>query len=466
MDFFKSVFSNEPEPEPESEESSPNPQNASHSDPNSPTSDLPQNPNPNRNPNPASSSAWSFGGLIKTIATRSESVIETYRRDLDEFRSGLKKETEAIVDVTSRAVRDLPVSIDAGAAAAAAQAKLESVGHVIDEFGGSVWRGTAEIITHGKDALADLDDESPNQSSASASNSTHYSRFDAQVMGIQSDPGTFCDEPEDLEGFNRWKLGFVLEENEEEIENLCGDNGALEGMYSRLVPSVVDRETFWSRYFYRIHKLKLAEEARVSLVKRAISIEDDEELSWDVEENDQGETTHDTKNLDLEKKIDETPEKDAVNVDKNAIEENSNSNSNSNAGSHEGSANDGMDSAKEPVSVDGCDRKLQLVDKQSVGESNSDESVAKSDDKMTLEGKIEVGESNNDSNLSVASSQTPPHEEEDFGWDDIEDLGSIDEKKVATGATPNREYLRKRLSAADEEEDLSWDIEDDEPVKG
>ncbi|KAJ0014864.1 hypothetical protein Pint_19823 [Pistacia integerrima] len=53
-----------------------------------------------------------------------------------------------------------------------------------------------------------------------------------------------------------------------------------------------------------------------------------------------------------------------------------------------------------------------------------------------------------------------------LGWDEIEDLSSIDEKKVTHDGSPNRADLRKRLHVAKEEEDLSWDIEDeDEPVK-
>ncbi|PQM34953.1 BSD domain-containing protein 1 [Prunus yedoensis var. nudiflora] len=61
-------------------------------------------------------------------------------------------------------------------------------------------------------------------------------------------------------------------------------------------------------------------------------------------------------------------------------------------------------------------------------------------------------------------------EEEDLGWDEIEDLSSIDEKKVTHvgSGSSNKADLRKRLSTAEEEEeDLSWDIEDedDEPAK-
>ena len=40
-------------------------------------------------------------------------------------------------------------------------------------------------------------------------------------------------------------------------------------LQSRIVPDIVEYETFWSRYFYRLHKLQQAQEAREDLVKRA-----------------------------------------------------------------------------------------------------------------------------------------------------------------------------------------------------
>ena len=55
-------------------------------------------------------------------------------------------------------------------------------------------------------------------------------------------------------------------------------------------------------------------------------------------------------------------------------------------------------------------------------------------------------------------------EEEDPGWDDIEDLSSIDENKTRqqSGGGASKVDLWKRLSATEQEEDLSWDIEDDD----
>ena len=65
MDFFKSIFS----------EDSDQPQNDDAPEP---------NPNPNSNPDLDSDSTviWSFDELIKTVASKSESVIQTYRRNI------------------------------------------------------------------------------------------------------------------------------------------------------------------------------------------------------------------------------------------------------------------------------------------------------------------------------------------------------------------------------------------------
>ncbi|KAJ9549709.1 hypothetical protein OSB04_022252 [Centaurea solstitialis] len=130
MNFFQSVFSDDPDPSiPEPRPDDPDPQNPST------TTTI-----------PAIASAWTFGsGLMKTLASKSESVIETYRRDLEEFSSGIKKETAVIREAAARAVKDLPTSLEAGAGLA--QESLESVGQAIDDLGSTV----TEIIAQGEE---------------------------------------------------------------------------------------------------------------------------------------------------------------------------------------------------------------------------------------------------------------------------------------------------------------------------
>ncbi|CAL9178618.1 unnamed protein product [Musa hybrid cultivar] len=321
---------------------------------------------------------FGWRGLMKTFATKSESVIQTYRRDLEEFGSGLKKETASIREAAARAVLDLPGSLEAGASAA--QESLESVGHAFDDFGGSVWRGTAEIISQGKEAILLMEaeaggtDQYPTDhgSQSATPSSKRYSRFEAQVLAIQSDVNTFSEEPEDAQDFNNWRSGFDLAEKEEEIDKLCYENGALEGFLQKLVPRLVDYEAFWFRYYYRIHKLKQAEDARAKLVKRVISGEEEEDLSWEVDDDADEETT-------------------------------------------------------------------------------------------VPEGKTDAVGTCEDSGTSIVSSQPSVQEEDDFEWDEIEDLGEHNEKKSGdTSGSPLRVDLHKRLNVVEDDEDLSWDIEDDD----
>ncbi|XP_050373139.1 protein DOS2 [Argentina anserina] len=381
MDFFKSVFSDDDD----DSTSLPQP------DPNSPTT-----------------GAWSFGGLMTTLATKSESVLQTYRRDLAELGSGLKKETAVIREVASRAVKELPASLEVGASVA--QVSLESVGQAIDDIGSTVWKSTAEIISHGREAILPDESESDNNNcedndrrlSSSGSDLRRYSRFEAQVRAIQGSMSTYLEEVEDLESYREWKLGFVLEEKAEEIESLVRENGVIGEIREEIVPGKVDDGSFWSRYFYRVHKLKELEDARAKLVKRAIS-GDEEDLSWDFDEEEKAGTSG------------------SVELD-------------------EGDRS--CEVVKESDDAVGA----EIVPRQSV---SSDKSEAKSD-------------SCKESDISIVSSQPSMPGEEDLGWDEIEDIGSSDEKKGEAVGSTSRVDLHKRLSAAEEEEDLSWDIEDDD----
>lgn len=50
---------------------------------------------------------WGFQNLVKSLGSMSEGIIKTYRRDLEEFGTGLMKETETLKDLATRAVKSL-----------------------------------------------------------------------------------------------------------------------------------------------------------------------------------------------------------------------------------------------------------------------------------------------------------------------------------------------------------------------
>ncbi|GAB4841181.1 hypothetical protein Ancab_021925 [Ancistrocladus abbreviatus] len=495
MDFFKPVFTDDPDPpsttsKPESSSTSSHPQTQE-----SDSLDSDQEPSNSNQPTPSSATTttaaalegggggWSFGGLMKTLSAKSESVIETYSRDLREFGSGLKKETVILREVASRAVRDLPTSIEIGTSRA--QGSLESVGQAIDSIGSTVWKSTAEIIVQGKESLLSVDVDpdtsdtdkvdSRNKLNVQTVNSARYSRFDAQLRAIQCDVNTYTDEPENLDDYAKWKLGFDFEEKTEEIERLMRENGHVEGIYRRVVPNSMDHEVFWSRYYYKVHKLKQAEFVKADLVKTAISRKDEgEELSCNVDDDEEEKGNGSTPNAANLSTVGENLGKNEIddmdslkNVDRkkiNSVDHNKEESSVIAYNSKEEGPHNAVGEAKAGSVPETASEQEVSAEKVSSEGSSEVYHNEKSADKVASERKTEASDSSKDSDISVISSHSS-QEEEDLGWDKIEDIGNAVDKKESHGGSPSRAELRKWLSAAEEEEDLSWDTEDDEPVK-
>eukprot|EP00271_Cylindrocystis_brebissonii_P015773 TRINITY_DN38786_c0_g1_i1.p1 TRINITY_DN38786_c0_g1~~TRINITY_DN38786_c0_g1_i1.p1 ORF type:complete len:695 (-),score=202.35 TRINITY_DN38786_c0_g1_i1:743-2827(-) len=240
-------------------------------------------------------SSWGIGDLVKnslkTIQAKSEELYNEYREELEEFSEGLRKETEDLVERTGHRVKDLPSSLETGAHVA--QESLEEVGQTIEEFGSSFWRGTKEIFVQVREAVALVEEEAAlsankakRQDSAYSASMQRgkYSRYEALVSAMQRDSGTYCDEPEEGEDYAAWKAQFNLEEKKPDIDAILKNNAFMQELQSRIVPLIVEHDTFWMRYFYRLHRLQQAEDARADLVKRAANVED-EELTWDVDED-------------------------------------------------------------------------------------------------------------------------------------------------------------------------------------
>ncbi|KAL5198189.1 hypothetical protein ABZP36_001701 [Zizania latifolia] len=462
MDFFKSILA-DPEPSPASPPAEPEPEPAGSTS--TPSAD---------GGGGSGGGGWGFGGLLKTLTSQSENVLEAYRRDLAEFGTGLRRETEAFRDVAARAARDLPSSV-----------------HALD--------GLADIVAQGKDAIAQVaaaagssaapasthSDGDSEPSSASAQ--VRYNRFEAQLRALQSDPATFTADPEDAADFAAWRAGFSVEERNGEIEALCYESDVLEGMLDRLVPGTVDSEVFWARYFYRVHKLKQQEDVRAKLVKRVFAAEEDEEdLSWEVDDEDEEEpqrveaqkegTKQEPIKQDIEHAAGEKESERVVEEKKaEAVEELhglEKEQKNAEAPQPEvfGSSMVVVDKEENfSSSMVVVDKEKEETSKSNIEESGDKKPVTEEphsstgDDAVKEGAKHESSDSSKDSDFSMVSRQRTT-EEEDLEWDEIEDLGEHEEKRGSThDSNPAlKEELRKRLSVADDDEDLSWDIEDDD----
>ncbi|KAI5008425.1 BSD domain-containing protein 1-like [Hordeum vulgare subsp. vulgare] len=403
---------------------------------------------------------WGFGGLLQTLTSQSETIMDAYRRDLAEFSTGLRRETDALREAAAQAARDLPSSALA----------LDGLADIVAQGKGAIAQAAATASAAA--AAASASPPAPSDADAdpglASGHLRYYSRFEAQLRALQSDPATFAADPEDAEDFAAWTAGFSIDERQDEIEALCYESDAVEGMVDRLVPDTVEGDVFWARYFYRVHKLKQQEDARAKLVKRVIAQEEEEDLSWEVDDEVEEEEPAKEEVAIKQAPIKEEPKPEVEERGNDKLEE-------------EGSAKAGaLD--KERKNADASQPEvfgssMVVVDKEEK-EDPSKLNVEESSDKKTAaeephsstgdaaakEGtKHETSDSSKDSDYSMVSRQRTATEE-DLEWDEIEDLGEHEEKKGSAhgSSVAPKEELRKRLTVADDDEDLSWDIEDDD----
>jgi len=104
---------------------------------------------------------------------------------------------------------------------------------------------------------------------------------------MQRDSGTYCDEPEDLEDFAKFKEDFNVADRTSDIDVLIKGNAFMGELQSRIVPLIVDHEVFWSRYFYRLSKLQEKHKQRQALAQRAQQpVQEEVDLGWGDEDED------------------------------------------------------------------------------------------------------------------------------------------------------------------------------------
>uniref|UniRef100_A0A673TWA2 BSD domain containing 1 n=1 Tax=Suricata suricatta TaxID=37032 RepID=A0A673TWA2_SURSU len=110
----------------------------------------------------------------------------------------------------------------------------------------------------------------------------------ARLYSLQSDPATYCNEPDGPpELFDAWLSQFCLEEKKGEISELLVGSPSIRALYTKMVPAAVSHSEFWHRYFYKVHQLE-QDEARRDALKQRAEQSLSEEPGWEEEEEELG----------------------------------------------------------------------------------------------------------------------------------------------------------------------------------
>ncbi|XP_075577997.1 BSD domain-containing protein 1 isoform X3 [Pelecanus crispus] len=107
----------------------------------------------------------------------------------------------------------------------------------------------------------------------------------ARLYSLQSDPATYCNEPDGpAELLEAWLSQFNLEEKKGEIAELLAASPSIRALYTKMVPAAVSHSEFWQRYFYKVHRLEQDEARREALKQRAEQSIHQEEPGWEEDE--------------------------------------------------------------------------------------------------------------------------------------------------------------------------------------
>lgn len=247
---------------------------------------------------------WSVASALtdsvkQRTAELAASIQETdWRKELGAFQQGLKEDSEELQHRTKEAVEHLPTVVEQlqpektsallQAKAKEAQQQLQLAGKSLGNFGQKLMLGTTELFDQVKDAIqAEMAFDSRGDNRVASKrqlvnvSNTKFSRFEADVNAMQRDSSTYCDEPEDEDDYVAWLASFDLEVRRPDVDALIASNTFMAELQARIVPVIVEYDAFWTRYFYRLHKLQQKHDQIIQLTQR---VQEEEEVGWGSEE--------------------------------------------------------------------------------------------------------------------------------------------------------------------------------------
>ncbi|XP_078486972.1 BSD domain-containing protein 1 [Ciona intestinalis] len=215
-----------------------------------------------------SANSW-WGSWYDSAKKKLVETNEFIARDLKEFTQVVKDDTSKFVAQTAISMKD-QLNIKANVEEASEATKV--VATSISGFLGSV-------VKHVTPLPPDQDENADSTMFVGTQSGMKViSPAEARLFSLQTDPATYCNEPDNTPEFQQWLEKFELSEKKEELSLLMLDYKEVRTLYTRLVPDAVSHVDFWQRYFHKKYCLDEAEKRRALLVERAAKKET--ELSW------------------------------------------------------------------------------------------------------------------------------------------------------------------------------------------
>uniref|UniRef100_A0A8C5M0T5 BSD domain containing 1 n=1 Tax=Leptobrachium leishanense TaxID=445787 RepID=A0A8C5M0T5_9ANUR len=207
-----------------------------------------------------------------SVRDKSAEALEFIKRDLTEFSRVVQHDTACTIAATATVVKEkLAVEGTSGTSEKVKKGLSDFLGVISDTFAPSPDKTIdCDVITL----------------MATPSGTTEpYDSTKARLYSLQSDPATYCNEPDGPpEQFDSWLTNWNPEERKQEISELLVTSPSIRALYTKMVPAAVSHSEFWQRYFYKVHQLEQEEARRIALKQRADQNVHSEEPRWEEEE--------------------------------------------------------------------------------------------------------------------------------------------------------------------------------------
>ncbi|XP_058051808.1 BSD domain-containing protein 1 isoform X3 [Ahaetulla prasina] len=159
---------------------------------------------------------------LQTVRDKSTEALEFMKRDLTEFTQVVQHDTACTIAATASVVKEkLATESSSGATEKVRKGLSNFLGVISDTFAPSPDKTIdCDVITL----------------MATPSGTTElYDSAKARLYSLQSDPATYCNEPDGPpELFEAWLLHFSLEEKKGEISELLGNSPSIRSLYSKM----------------------------------------------------------------------------------------------------------------------------------------------------------------------------------------------------------------------------------------
>ncbi|XP_006862217.1 PREDICTED: BSD domain-containing protein 1 isoform X1 [Chrysochloris asiatica] len=207
----------------------------------------------------------------QAVKEKSSEALEFMKRDLTEFSQVVQHDTACTIAATASVVKEkLATEGSSGATEKMKKGLSDFLGVISDTFAPSPDKTIeCDVIT---------------LMGTPSGTAEPYDGTKARLYCLQSDPATYCNEPDGPpELFDAWLSKFCLEEKKGQISELLIGSPSIRALYTKMVPAAVSHSEFWHRYFYKVHQLE-QEQARRDALKQRAEQSISEEPGWEEED--------------------------------------------------------------------------------------------------------------------------------------------------------------------------------------